>query len=145
MAQAFVQKVFHERKTQSTIQVLSEASSLDEAQIKTVITRTAEKFMNDKKAKYDDKSYDLSTALSTALFDQCSSVEGHKIVVNVVICDQWGQGIKAKSQSLLNVNSDRHFSWNIKTDNEMAVISIYFLKITEDSSDEEEELEVSSE
>ena len=49
MAQAFVQKVFHEKKTNSTIQVPTEESLLDEENVKKVIETTAKAFFEQEK------------------------------------------------------------------------------------------------
>ena len=55
MAQAFVQKIFHERRTNSTIQVPSEDSLIDEEQVKQIIETATKSFFEQEKQEKDVK------------------------------------------------------------------------------------------
>ena len=52
MAQAFVQKIFHERRTNSTIQVPSEDSLIDEEQVKQIIETATKSFFEQEKKRH---------------------------------------------------------------------------------------------
>ena len=66
MAQAFVQKVFSEQRTLSTIQVPNAQSSIDEIQVKNVLLeRTQQFFREDIQFKdISEKCYQLASVLN---------------------------------------------------------------------------------
>ena len=144
MAQAFVQKVFHERKTNSTIQVPVEESLIDEEHVKKVIQDHAKEFFdqenqNDEKVENSHRCYLLACALTKVIIAQCQSVKKHKVVVNVFISEQEGQGMKYSGKCLWNSNCDRVVSANVSNDKEICIISVFFSKIPEDSDSEDED------
>ena len=144
MAQAFVQKIFHERRTNSTIQVPSEDSLIDEEQVKQIIETATKSFFEQEKQEKDVKEtsvrcYLLACAIVQAIIAKCQSAQEHKVVVNAVISDQEGQGVNFGGQCLWNSNSDRVISSNVSNDKEICVISAFFSKIPQDSSSDEEE------
>ena len=144
MAQAFVQKIFHERRTNSTIQVPSEDSLIDEAQVKQIIETATKSFFEQEKKETDVKEtsvrcYLLACAIVQAIIAKCQSAQEHKVVVNAVISDQEGQGVNFGGQCLWNSNCDRVISSNVSNDKEICVISAFFSKIPQDSSSDEEE------
>ena len=144
MAQAFVQKIFHERRTNSTIQVPSEDSLIDEEQVKQIIETATESFFEQEKKETDVKEtsvrcYLLACAIVQAIIAKCQSAQEHKVVVNAVISDQEGQGVNFGGQCLWNSNCDRVISSNVSNDKEICVISAFFSKIPQDSSSDEEE------
>ena len=144
MAQAFVQKIFHERKTNSTIQVPSEDSLIDEEQVKQIIETATKSFFEQERKEKDVKEtsvrcYLLACAIVQAIIAKCQSAQEHKVVVNAVISDQEGQGVNFGGQCLWNSNCDRVISSNVSNDKEICVISAFFSKIPQDSSSDEEE------
>ena len=144
MAQAFVQKIFHERRTNSTIQVPSEDSLIDEEQVKQIIETATKSFFEQEKKEKDVKEtsvrcYLLACAIVQAIIAKCQSAQEHKVVVNAVISDQEGQGVNFGGQCLWNSNCDRVISSNVSNDKEICVISAFFSKIPQDSSSDEEE------
>ena len=144
MAQAFVQKIFHERKTNSTIQVPVEDSLIDEEHVKKVIQKHAKEFFdleikNGEKNDNSQRCYLLACALTKAIISQCQSAKEHKVVVNVFISEQEGQGMKFSAQCLWNSNCDRVVSANVSNDKEIRVISVFFSKIPEDSDSDDDE------
>lgn len=144
MAQAFVQKIFHERRTNSTIQVPSEDSLIDEEQVKQIIETATKSFFEQEKKETDVKEtsvrcYLLACAIVQAIIAKCQSAQEHKVVVNAVISDQEGQGVNFGGQCLWNSNCDRVISSNVSNDKEICVISAFFSKIPQDSSSDEEE------
>ena len=144
MAQAFVQKIFHERRTNSTIQVPSEDSLIDEEQVKQIIETATKSFFEQEKKETDVKEtsvrcYLLACAIVQAIIAKCQSAQEHKVVVNAVISDQEGQGVNFGGQCLWNSNCDRVISSNVSNDKEICVISAFFSKIPQDSSSDEED------
>ena len=144
MAQAFVQKVFHERKTNSTIQVPAEESLIDEEQVKKVMETSTKAFFEKEKKEKEKKEtshqcYLLACATVKSIIAECQSAQDHKVVVNVVISDQEGQGMNLGGQCLWNSNCDRVISTDVTNDKEICVISAFFSKIPQDSSSDEEE------
>ena len=144
MAQAFVQKIFHERKTNSTIQVPVEESLIDEAHVKKVIQDQAKEFFDqenqsEEKNENSTRCYLLACDLTKVIISQCQSVKKHKVVVNVFISEQEGQGMKYSGQCLWNSNCDRVVSANVSNDKEICIISVFFSKIPEDSDSEDED------
>ena len=140
MAQAFVQKVFQEKRTDSIIQVPVEKSSIDENQVKEVLQAKAKEFISEesKTSTSSEKCFTLASILNQALVAQVPSIKDHKVVVNVTISEQWGQGCKALGRCLWNTNCDRVVRVDVTTEKEICIISAFFSKIPEESSDEDE-------
>ena len=147
MAQAFVQKVFHERKTNSTIQVPAEESLLDEEQVKKVIDTSAKAFFEQEKQteevskEQSQRGYLLACAVVKGIIADCQSAQEHKVVVNVFISEQEGQGLNFGGQCLWNSDCDKVVSINVSNEQEVCVISAFFSKIPQDSSSDEDEEE----
>lgn len=142
MANAFVKQVFREKRTESTIQVPNEESSINEEEVKKVLQKVATEYLSKTKnqdEELSDKSYNLATELNKGLVAQVESVKDHKIVVHVSFSQQWGQGCKVVGQCLWNSNCDRVVSVDVSNDKEICVISAFFSKIPNDSSSDEEE------
>ena len=140
MAQAFVQKVFSEQRTLSTIQVPSNAqSSIDEIQVKNVLLDRTQQFFRENIQFKDisEKCYQLASVLNKTLISKCECVDNHKIVVHVTISEQWGQGLKSIGRCLWDENCDRVISTNVKNKEELFIISAFFIRIQDESSDEE--------
>ena len=137
MAQAFVRKVFRDKRTNSTIQVPAEESSIDEDQVKSVLQAKAEEYISKESNPTSDKCFKLASILNKALVDKVSSIKDHKIIVNVISSDQWGQGCKVLGRCLWNTNCDRVVHVDVTTEKEICVISAFFSKIPNESSDEE--------
>ena len=138
MAQAFVQKVFQEKRTDSIIQVPVEKSSIDENQVKEVLQAKAKEFISEESKTSSEKCFTLASILNQALVAQVPSIKDHKVVVNVTISEQWGQGCKALGRCLWNTNCDRVVRVDVTTEKEICIISAFFSKIPEESSDEDE-------
>ena len=147
MAQAFVQKVFHEKKTNSTIQVPTEESLLDEENVKKVIETTAKAFFEqEKKAEevskeQSQRGYLLACAVVKDIIADCQSAQEHKVVVNVFISEQEGQGLNFGGQCLWNSDCDKVVSTNMSSEGEVCVITAFFSKIPQDSSSSDEDEE----
>lgn len=140
MAQAFVRRIFRERRTESTIQVPNEESSINEELVKEVLEKVGSDFIAnpDQDQEDSERSFRLANAVNKALVEQVSSVKDHKIVIYVMFSEQWGQGCKLVGKCLWNTNCDRVVSVDISNDKEICQVSAFFSKIPEDSSDEEE-------
>ena len=138
MAQAFVRKVFSETRTESTIQVPTEQSSLDEEGTKKIISKTAKDFIEKNNDIIDtaEKTFKMATALNQVL---AKHVKDHKVIVNVAISEQFGQGCKVLGKCLWNSNCDRVISVDVSNDKEICIVSVFFSKIPDDSSDEDTE------
>jgi len=137
MAQAFVRKIFSERRTESTIQVPAEQSSLNEEDTKNLISQKAKDFI-EKENNYEDsseKTYKLATFLNQALAEH---ITDHKIIINVSIAEQFGQGCKVVGKCLWNSNCDRVISVDVSNEKEICLISAFFSKIPNDDSSDEE-------
>lgn len=142
MANAFVKQVFREKRTESTIQVPNEESSINEEDVKRVLHKLASDYLSKTDAKdeeHSEKSFKLATELNKGLVEQVESVKDHKIVVHVSFTEQWGQGCKIIGQCLWNSNCDRVVSVDVSNDKEICVISAFFSKIPDDSSSDEDE------
>ena len=139
MAQAFVRKVFITERTESTIQVPAEQSSLDEEGTKDIILKNAKDFVEKHSGDITDtseKAFKMATALNQALAKQ---IKDHKVIVNVAISEQFGQGCKVIGKCLWNSNCDRVISVDVSNDKEICIVSAFFSKIPDDSSDDDTE------
>ena len=147
MAQAFVQKVFHEKKTNSTIQVPTEESLLDEENVKKVIETTAKAFFEQEKKteevskEQSQRGYLLACAVVKDIIADCQSAQEHKVVVNVFISEQEGQGLNFGGQCLWNSDCDKVVSTNMSSEGEVCVVTAFFSKIPQDSSSSDEDEE----
>ena len=137
MAQAFVRKIFSERRTESTIQVPAEQSSLNVEETKDLISQKAKEFIEKQKDAIDssEKTYKLATFLNQALAEH---ITDHKIIINVSIAEQFGQGCKVVGKCLWNSNCDRVISVDVSNEKEICLISAFFSKIPNDDSSDEE-------
>lgn len=144
MAQAFVRKVFNERKTESTIQVPDEASTIDEENVKEVLDKATKDFFDSSNSTGSEENADdalthrLASHVSKILVKECVSVKDHKIVVHVFMAENWGQGMKVTGRCLWNPKCDRVVSVNRVVRKQICTVSAYFSKIPDDSSDDEE-------
>ena len=137
MAQAFVRKIFSERRTESTIQVPAEQSSLNEEETRELLLQGAKDFIEknrDSKSSPSEKNFKLATTLTQILVKH---IKDHKVIVNVTMSDQYGQGCDVLGRCLWNTNCDRVISVDLSNEKEICVISAFFSKIPDDSSDEE--------
>jgi len=137
MAQAFVRKIFSERRTESTIQVPAEQSSLNVEETKNLISQKAKDFLEKQKDDKDssEKTFKLATFLNQALTEQ---ITDHKIIINVATAEQFGQACKVIGKCLWNSNCDRVISVDISNEQEICIISAFFSKIPDDDSSDEE-------
>lgn len=137
MAQAFVRKIFSERRTESTIQVPAEQSSLNVEDTKELISRKAKEFLEKERNSKEssEKTYKLASFLNQALAEQ---ITDHKIIINVTTAEQFGQGSKVIGKCLWNSNCDRVISVDLSSEKEICIISAFFSKIPDDDSSDEE-------
>ena len=139
MTQAFVQKRKNLERTISTIQIPKTKNSIDEEEVKRVLTSRAKAFFDDTdygslKDK-SEKSYKLASLLNKALIS-LPCLANHKVVVYVVFIDQWGQGLKSIARCLWDNNCDQVISTNIENTDEVCCIQAFLSKISEDSDED---------
>ena len=92
----------------------------------------------EKENNYEDsseKTYKLATFLNQALAEH---ITDHKIIINVSIAEQFGQGCKVVGKCLWNSNCDRVISVDVSNEKEICLISAFFSKIPNDDSSDEE-------
>lgn len=138
MTQAFVQKRKNLERTISTIQIPKTKNSIDEEEVKRVLTSQAKAFFDTDSnllKEKSEKSYKLASLLNKALIS-LPCLAQHKVVVYVLFMDQWGQGLKSIARCLWDNNCDRVISTNIENADEVCCIQAFCSKISEDSDEE---------
>jgi len=125
---------------ESTIQVPAEQSSLNEEDTKDLILRKAKEFKEKEKNSEDasEKTFKLATFLNQALAEH---ITDHKIIINVSIAEQFGQGCKVIGKCLWNSHCDRVISVDVSNEKEICLISAFFSKIPDDDDSSDEETE----
>ena len=81
----------------------------------------------------------MACAVVKGIIADCQSAQEHKVVVNVFISEQEGQGLNFGGQCLWNSDCDKVVSINVSNEQEVCVISAFFSKIPQDSSSDEDE------
>ena len=129
MAQALVQKFVNE--TNSLRSSSEKKAFLDEKSIKEVIKQLGNEFLSENQ---DMDGSSLSATLSQALM---THFKHFRIVVNVTLAEQWGQGCHVTGKCFWDSEEDKAFSVDLSDPKRVCIISAFFIRLNDDDSDEE--------